>query len=240
MAEIQKQGDRGFGAHPGHSRRWSLPPQVSLVDSGASGGTTEVKYGCGVCREKTVPSSHPAGACLLWGVSGPSVTCPQDSALTKAVAGPTSEKAPASLPGLCRSVLVSGVSASACFHSGAGHGNWISVVPHPRWVMFLPPFLTVRNLPNAINPLTLIVVLHSEPGARDSQERLPGRPAAAPGLSSAASHLPQHQPSLGATDHTPPPALPTSSSQPGLLPSPSLPCPPHFFLPVGVPPILRG
>lgn len=85
-------------------------------------------------------------------------------------------------------MLVSGVSASGqvrgtCSHAEAGRGNWLSVVGLIYcWVMFFPPFLVIRNLPNAIKPLTLIVVLHSEPGARESRSRRgiagQGRPGA--------------------------------------------------------------
>lgn len=75
-----------FGASPGHSRGWFLSSQGSLVGSGASGGTTEVRIGEGVqrtdlpplpqqppgsvyCGEHLAPAS-PAPRTLPWPGSG--------------------------------------------------------------------------------------------------------------------------------------------------------------------------
>lgn len=71
----QNQDDRGFRASPGHSRRWSLPPQVLLVDSGASGGITQVPIqdlnretarGVSTCAMCWLGTQDPGAGFISW------------------------------------------------------------------------------------------------------------------------------------------------------------------------------
>lgn len=78
QVDTQNEGNRGFRSKPWPFQKVVAASPGFLVDSA---GITEVRNGGGWGSEKGPSPTSPAASwwCLLWGASGPTITCPQDS-----------------------------------------------------------------------------------------------------------------------------------------------------------------
>lgn len=197
----------------------------------------------GFAEKRPSPTPQASIPGCFCGASGLCVTCPRTQPWPRRWLGPLSF--PGALQGPAHPrALFETKGAKQPVLTQLDTTAWSSVAYLIScWVFSALP--DCKELPDVINPLTLITVLHSglekvKPGG-GSLRRLP----AGPGLSSAPSHLPPARTQPDRFWPVSPPTLPTHPlpvpiSQPELRPSACLGCPSPFFIPAGVSPILRG